>query len=103
MTIAVLLASAACYALKLTGYVFPGHWLDGERTSRVLSALPIALLAALIAVQTLIGTGGRVVLDGRIPAVFVAIVLLRLKANFIVVVVASAVVAAVLRAYGLAT
>ena len=102
MTVAVLLACLACYILKLVGYVLSGHWLEGERVSRVLSALPVALLSALVAVQTVVGTGGRIVLDARVPAILVALVLLRFKANFVVVVLAAAAVAAVLRAVGLA-
>ncbi len=98
LTVAVLVACAACFALKLAGYVTPAAWLQGERTSRVTSALPVALLAALIGVQTFAGDAGRVVLDARVVAVVVALVLLRLRANFVVVVVAAAAVAAVLRA-----
>ena len=98
---AVVLASALAYALKYLGYVVPTRWLDGERTSRVTSALPIALLAALVAVQTLTGAGGSVVLDSRAVAVGVAIVALALRAPFIVVVVLAAAVAAGLRVLGL--
>jgi uncharacterized membrane protein len=98
---AVLLASGLAYALKYLGYVVPTRWLDGERTSRVTSALPIALLAALVAVQTLTGPSGSVVLDSRAAAVGAAIVALALRAPFIVVVVLAAAVAGVLRALGL--
>ena len=97
----VLVASALAYALKLLGHVVPARWLDGERTSRVTSALPIALLAALVGVQTLTSSSGQVVLDARAAAVAVAIVALMLRAPFIVVVVLAAVVAAGLRALGL--
>ena len=47
----------------------PARWLEGERTSRVTSALPIALLAALVGVQTLTTRTGGVVLDSRAAAV----------------------------------
>jgi hypothetical protein len=97
----VLVASALAYALKLLGHVVPARWLDGERTSRVTSALPIALLAALVGVQTLTTSSGQVVLDARSAAVAAAIVALLLRAPFIVVVVLAAVVAAGLRALGL--
>jgi hypothetical protein len=97
----VLVASALAYTLKLLGHVVPARWLDGERTSRVTSALPIALLAALVGVQTLTSSSGQVVLDARAAAVAVAIVALMLRAPFIVVVVLAAVVAAGLRALGL--
>ncbi|HEV7146445.1 MAG TPA: AzlD domain-containing protein [Pedococcus sp.] len=97
---AVLAASALAFVLKFLGYVVPARWLDGERTSRVTSALPIALLAALVGVQT-VTTSGSVVLDSRAAAVAVAIVALLLRAPFIVVVVLAAAVAAGLRLLGL--
>jgi hypothetical protein len=97
----VLVASALAYALKLLGHVVPARWLDGERTSRVTSALPIALLAALVGVQTLTSSSGHVVFDARAAAVAVAIGAVLLRAPFIVVVVLAAVVAAGLRALGL--
>ncbi len=100
MTAAVLLGSAACYALKLVGYVVPGHWLDGERVRRVTGALPVALLAALVGVQTFAGVGGRIGADARLWGVLAALVLLRLRAGFIVVVLGAALVAGVLRALG---
>jgi hypothetical protein len=97
----VLVASALAYALKLLGHVVPARWLDRERTSRVTSALPIALLAALVGVQTLTSSSGHVVFDARAAAVAVAIGAVLLRAPFIVVVVLAAVVAAGLRALGL--
>jgi uncharacterized membrane protein len=98
---AVLLASVLAFVLKYLGYVVPAHWLDGERTTRVTSALPIALLAALVAVQTFTGSGGAFVLDARAAAVGVALVALALRAPFIVVVVLAAVTAALLRLAGM--
>jgi branched-subunit amino acid transport protein len=100
LTLAVVLGCLACFALKLAGYFTPAAWLAGERTSRVTTALPVALLAALVGVQTFTGDAGRVVLDARLVALLVALVLLRLRANFVVVVVAAAGVAALLRATG---
>lgn len=98
---AVLLGCAACFALKIVGYLVPGSWLDGERTSRVTTLLPVALLAALIVTQTVGGAGGSIVLDARVAAVAVAVALLLARANFIVVVLAGALVAAGLRALGI--
>ncbi|GAB3079096.1 MULTISPECIES: AzlD domain-containing protein [unclassified Phycicoccus] len=98
---AVLLASALAFALKYLGHLVPASWLDGERTTRITSALPIALLAALVGVQTLTTRSGGVVVDSRAAAVGVAIVALLLRAPFIVVVVLAAAVAAGLRALGL--
>jgi hypothetical protein len=98
---AVLVASALAFALKLLGHVVPETWLDGDRTTRITSALPIALLAALVAVQTLTSSSGTFVLDSRAAAVGVAVVALLLRAPFLLVVVLAAAVAAGLRLLGL--
>jgi branched-subunit amino acid transport protein len=102
MWTAILLASAIAFGLKLIGYLVPAHLLAGPRTKRITAALPVALLAALVATQTFTAPGGALVLDARAAAVAVAIVALLLRAPFIVVVVLGAVTAAGLRALGLA-
>lgn len=102
MWVAVLLASALAFALKLVGYVIPGHWLEGPRVRRVTAALPIALLAALVGTNTFVGGGGSLHLDARAAAVGVALVALALRAPFIVVVALAALVAALLRIVGMA-
>ena len=96
---AVLAGCAVCFALKLTGYLAPAHWLETERVARVASLVTVALLAALLAVQT-IASGQRLTVDARVPAVAVAAVLLWRRAPFVVVVVVAAGVAAGLRALG---
>ncbi|MGV8965389.1 MAG: AzlD domain-containing protein [Cellulomonas sp.] len=98
--LAILAASAVVFALKLVGHLVPTHWLADPRVARTASLVTVALLAALVAVQTLT-SGYHVVLDARVPALVVAAVALALRAPFIVVVVAAAVTAAVLRALGL--
>jgi hypothetical protein len=102
MWVPVLTAAACAYALKLLGYVVPGRWIGGERTSRVTSALPVALLAALVAVQTWASPTGAIVLDARAAALGVAMVALLLRAPFVVVVALAAAAAAGLRWAGLA-
>lgn len=100
MWTAVVVASALAFALKLLGYIVPSRWLEGPRTSRVTSALPIALLSALVAVQTVTGDGGALVLDARLAAVAVALAALALRAPFLLVVGLAAGTAALLRALG---
>jgi branched-subunit amino acid transport protein len=102
MWTAVLLASAIAFGLKLIGYLIPAHLLEGPRTKRITAALPVALLAALVATQTFTSHGGTLVLDARAAAVGVAVVALLLRAPFIVVVIAGALTAAGLRGLGLA-
>ncbi|MFC3806161.1 AzlD domain-containing protein [Terrabacter sp. MAHUQ-38] len=100
MWTALIVAAAIAFALKLAGHLIPAHLLDGPRVRRLTGALPIALLAALVATQALTGPGGTFVLDARAAAVGVAVVALVLRAPFIVVVVLGAATAAVLRAMG---
>lgn len=98
---ALLFASIVCVALKTVGYLVPPRWFDAPRPSRTIDLLTVALLAALVVVQTL-GAGQAIVLDARVPAIVVAAGLLFVRAPFLVVVVAAALVAAGLRAAGLA-
>ena len=97
----VLVASAAAFGLKYAGHVVPHRWLDAPRTRRVTDLLPVALLAALVAVQAFT-TGHALVLDARAAAVTVAVLALLLRAPFLVVVVLAAATAGALRAFGLA-
>jgi hypothetical protein len=97
----VLLGGIAVLALKIAGYLVPPAVLEKPRVARTTDLLTVALLAALVAVQTL-GDGQAIIVDARLPAVGVAAVLFALRAPFIVAIVAAAVCAAVLRALGLA-
>ncbi|UZN04882.1 AzlD domain-containing protein [Cellulomonas sp. S1-8] len=97
---AVLLAGLACLAIKLAGHVLPEHWLAQPRVARVAALVTVALLSALVAVQTAT-SGGEVVVDARLPALAVAAVALVLRAPFIVVVLLGAVTAAGLRLLGM--
>jgi len=99
MWTAVLVASIVCVALKTVGYLVPPKWVEAPRPLRIADLLTVALLAALVAVQTL-GVGQAIAVDARVPAVLVAAGLLLLRAPFLVVVVAAAVVAALLRLWG---
>ena len=96
----VLLASGLAFALKLAGYVVPHQSLDHPVVSRVTAMVPVALLSALIAVQTFTGSGGGLTLDARAVGVAVAIAALMLRAPFLVVVILAAATAATLRALG---
>ena len=93
----VLLASIICVALKVLGYLIPAKAFEHPTIARIANLLTVALLAGLIAVQTL-GVGQSVQLDARVPAVVVAAVLYALRVPFVVVVIAAAVVAALIRA-----
>jgi uncharacterized membrane protein len=94
--VAVIVTAAGCYLLKVVGVLVPERWLEGERMTQVLTLLPVALLAALAAVQAL-ATGDHLLLDARVAGVAAAVVALLLRAPFIVVVAVAAATAALLR------
>ncbi|NNG39499.1 AzlD domain-containing protein [Flexivirga sp. ID2601S] len=96
----VLIASAISFATKFLGYVVPQSALDHPLTDRVMRYLPVALLSALIAVQALTTGSGDVTIDARAAGLGVAICCLFARAPFLVVVIAAAATAAVLRAFG---
>ena len=100
LTVAVLIACALAFATKAIGYVIPPRLVEGERTIRISTLLPAALLAGLIVVQT-VATGPELVLDARLGALVVAALLLWRGAGFITVVIAGALTAALLRLAGL--
>ena len=92
----LLTASVACYVLKLAGVSLPQRWLQNPRIQRTVPLMPVALLAALVATQTF-STGRHLVLDVRAAALGVALIAVLLRAPFLVVVVAAAATAALLR------
>lgn len=99
---AVLIATAVgCYLLKYAGMAAPRRLLDNPWLRRFAIAVPVALLAALIAVEALRGQGQALAWDtARMAGVGAAVLALILRAPFLVVVVAAAVVTAGSRALG---
>lgn len=95
----VLLASVAVLALKLLGYLVPPSVMERPTPARVAGLVTVALLSALVVTQTLERSGGLVV-DARLPAVLLAAVLFALRVPFIVVIIAAAALAALLRLLG---
>lgn len=94
----IIVASLAVLALKLSGYLVPPAFLEKPKPSRVANLLTVALLAALVATQTL-GQGTGIVIDARVPALLVAAGLFALRMPFIIVIVAVAATAAIIRAF----
>ena len=100
MTWAAILATAAgCYLLKLAGLWVPEQVLDHPLMARVSDLLPVALLAALAAVQT-VATGERWSSTRGWPGSRWPRCALLLRAPFLVVVAAAAATAALLRLLG---
>ncbi|HEX5251644.1 MAG TPA: AzlD domain-containing protein [Gaiellales bacterium] len=94
---ALFALSAVSYALKASGPVLAGGRRLGPQVRQTLDLVAVPLLAALILVQT-VGDGHRLVLDARVPALAVAAILVWRRAPFLVVVLAAATTAALLRA-----
>ena len=94
--LAVIGAGVGCYLLKLAGLAIPTRVLEHPTMERIADLIPVALLSALVAVQVL-STGPAVVVDARALALGVAVVLLVLRAPFLVVVFGAALVAALVR------
>lgn len=97
----LLLASAAAYAIKLAGYLVPARWLENAHMSRIAGTLTIGLLASLTAMNTF-SAGPALAFDARVGALLAAGVALWLRAPFLLVVIAGAVAAALLRWAGVA-
>ena len=96
----VLIASISAYLTKLTGYFVPSSWLEQPMFRRIAEALPVGMLAALITTQT-IGNSQAWLIDGRIVGAVVAVIALRFRANFLVVVLSAATITAFGRQFGL--
>ena len=99
--VVVMLALAGgTYLLKAAGPLLLGGdrrlppWLD-----RLAFLLPAPLLAALVMTST-VASGKDLVFDARVAGLAVAAIALRLKAPFVVAVVAAAAATAVVRAIG---
>ena len=93
------IACALAYAWKLFGYFVPARLLEDPRMSRVAGTMTIGLLASLTVVNTF-ATGQSLAVDARLGALVAAAVALALRAPFLVVVLAGAGTAALLRMLG---
>ncbi|HEY3572687.1 MAG TPA: AzlD domain-containing protein [Arthrobacter sp.] len=95
----LLLSCLFAYAWKLVGYLLPASLLQNPRMSRMAGTMTIGLLASLTIVNTL-ASGQALVLDARLGALVAAAAALFLRAPFLVVVLAGAGAAALLRLAG---
>jgi hypothetical protein len=94
--IGIIIASVAVYSWKILGFLVPSSVLNHPTISRIANLLTVALLAALLGVQGITGSGD-IQFDARIPALAVAAILLYFRAPFVVMVATAALVAALLR------
>lgn len=84
---AILCLALGTYALKSSGPLLLGDRTLPSAVTKLAELLPAALLAALIAVNVAAGDR-RVVVDARLAGFVAAVVAVRLKASFLVVVLA---------------
>ncbi len=87
--IAVIGTSVIAFGLKYFGHSIPEKYLSNPRALRINTLIPIALLSALVAVQTF-AEKSALVIDQRLVGMAIAVIALVLKAPFPVVVLGSA-------------
>lgn len=99
---AVLIGSLGCYLLKFAGFLVPPRVLDRPAVRVTAGFIPVALLAALVVVQTF-ADRQALAIDARMAGLAAAVIALLLRAPFLVVVLVAAITAALLRAVGMAS
>ena len=93
--IATLGSSAICYFIKLLGHSLPQSILSRPRIQRINELIPVVLLSALVAVQTMTKDGSPT-FDHRLVGVCVAAIALRFKAPFPVMMALAALTSALI-------
>ena len=87
--IGIFATSVIAFLLKYLGHSVPERWLSHPRVLKINSMIPIALLSALVAVQTFTNDK-TLVIDQRLAGLAVAVIALILRAPFAVVVISAA-------------
>ena len=87
--IGIIATSVIAFLLKYLGHSVPERWLSHPRVLKINSMIPIALLSALVAVQTFTNVK-TLVIDQRLAGLAVAVIALILRAPFAVVVISAA-------------
>jgi len=89
----VLGTSVAAFALKYLGHSIPQRYLSHPKIQKTNLLIPITLLSALVAVQTF-ADKSKLVIDHRTAGLAVAVVALKFRASFPVVVILAALASA---------
>ena len=87
--IATIGTSVFAFVLKYSGHSVPEKWLSHPKIQRINALIPIALLSALVAVQSF-SEKAKLMIDQRLLGLSVAIIALMLKAPFPIVVISAA-------------
>ena len=88
--VATIGTSVIAFLLKYSGHSVPEHWLSHPKIQKINALIPIALLSALVAVQSF-SEKSQLMIDQRLVGLVVAIIALLLKAPFPIVVLSAAV------------
>lgn len=91
--IAVIGASVTAFLNKYIGHSVPEKWLDRPKVKQINTLVPIVLLSALVGVQTF-ADKKELVVDQRLAGVGAALLALKFKAPFPVVVISAAITSA---------
>lgn len=87
--VGLIATSVIAFLLKYLGHNVPEKWLSHPRILKINALIPIALLSALVAVQTFTN-GKSLVIDQRLAGLAVAVIALILRAPFAIVVLSAA-------------
>ena len=93
--VGLIATSIIAFLLKYLGHNVPEKWLSHPRVLKINALIPIALLSALVAVQTFTN-GKQLVIDQRLAGLAVAVIALILRAPFALVVMSAAATSAAL-------
>jgi branched-subunit amino acid transport protein len=88
--IATLGTSLVAFLLKYSGHSVPERWLAHPKIQRINALIPIALLSALVAVQSF-SEKNQLMIDQRLVGLTAAVIALILKAPFPIVVLSAAI------------
>jgi branched-subunit amino acid transport protein len=88
--IATIGTSLIAFLLKYSGHSVPERWLSHPKIQRINALIPIALLSALVAVQSF-SEKSQLMIDQRFVGLIAAIIALLLKAPFPIVVLSAAI------------
>jgi branched-subunit amino acid transport protein len=91
--IAVIGTSVIAFSMKFAGHSVPERLLSHPLIKRINLLIPIALLSALVAVQS-VTSKSAIVIDHRLAGLAAAILALVLKGSFPIVVLSAAITSA---------
>lgn len=95
--VVVLACGAGCFLLKFAGYSLPQRWFDAPQIRRAIESMPVALLVALVVVQS-VAAGRHYDVDAaRLAGVGVGGIAVWRRLPFLLVLVLAAITAALLR------